>query len=257
MTLRWRCRAAIGWVLGSCLAVGPEVKTVAAPPASPALVQAGGMLARPPIEEGWAQVITITDEWIILENDRGQQYPVAIDSVSLLIVRWPTTFDRISPTALVEVTGVDLGSNTVQTDHIDVYEGAARSLVTPTFFSTNGNGIAMTPFDFTFNASAYGAPFPGLDMPIQGGAMMGPPQIHAVGTLAGLAPLRVATPANIVVSVLPSPGGMSISQVTAGTPGVIRPGDLVYFAVSAITPKTLVLARLIVLKAQPMDQFVR
>lgn len=250
-------RVAAWCILGASLAVLPGADAVGGPPARPAWVQAGGMLARPPIDSGWGQVITITDEWLVLENGRGQQFPVALDSVNMLVVRWPTTLDRIGPTALVEVTGVDLGSNTVQTNHLDVYEGAARGLVTPTYLSTSGNGTFNTPLAFTFNAGAYGAPFPGMDAPIQGGIMMGPPQIHAVGSPIGLGPLRVATPSNIVVRVIPSASGMSISQVTAGTPGVIRPGDLAYFEVAALTPKTLVLSRMVVLKAMPMDRFAR
>jgi hypothetical protein len=213
--------------------------------------------ARPGVYERWAEVITATREWLVLQDEEGKQYPVSLNAIGLFVTRWPTTLDRISPDALVEATGVDADSNRILTDHLDVFEGAARNMVVPGLVLITGSGRAYRPIDFTFNADAYGDPFPGLGPPIQGGVNTNPARMHIVGPLVRKAPVMIGWEGNNAMTVLAPPQGVSMSQITPGSAADIRPGDLVYFAAVDARPKSLVLEQLVVYKSMPIDQFVR
>ncbi len=208
-----------------------------------------------PAPQGWASVVSVTPQWIVIQNANGQQMPVSVGMINLFLIRWPTSPDQISPTALVEVTGMDIGSNRIRTDHADVYEGAARTLVSPTFLMIGGNGAIQRQIDFTFNQDAYGEPFPGLGRPLHGGVMTGPSQLHMVGPLVNRIPLQVAISGNNAITVLPIFGGLSLTSITRGSVGFVRPGDMVYYVTDAFTPKSLRLNQLIVYKRIPLSQF--
>jgi hypothetical protein len=165
--------------------------------------------------------------------------------------------DRISPTALVEATGVNAQSNRLLTDHLDIYEGGARNLVAPGLVMISGNNRGWRPIDFTFNADVYGDPFPGLGPPIQGGVYSGPARMHIVGPLISKTPVMVAWEGNNAMTVIGGPAGVSLSQITPGNIRDVKPGDLVYFAAVDARPKSLVLEQLVVYKAMPIDQFRR
>jgi hypothetical protein len=231
-------------------------RTIAQAPRRPAVPQGVAGAGRGPIAQGWAEVISVTDKWIVLQNERGQQFPLAFDSVGVFLVRWPADLSRISPDAMVEATGVDNGSRQITTDHVDVYEGAARNMVTPTVTSINGAGMVVRPIDYLFDAPVYGEPFPGVAPPIQGGVQVQAPQIHVVGPLAGLNPIRVATVGGNAVGVFPGPNGMDVTQVTAGSHTFVRCGDLIFYVASAVLPKTLAVSQLVVYKDIPLSRFV-
>ena len=120
-----------------------------------------------------------------------------------------------------------------------------------------GNGRNWRPIDFTFNSDVYGAPFPGLGPPIQGGVNSGPARLHIVGPLASKNPVMIAWEGNNAMAVVGGPAGVSLSQITPGALTDVRPGDLVYFAAVDARPKSLVLEQLVVYKSMPIDQFQR
>jgi hypothetical protein len=205
--------------------------------------------------EQWAQVVTVTPRWLILQDRDGRQYPVSTDAVRLFVIRWPTSLDRISPTALVEATGVEQVANRLIAPTLDVYEGAARSLVSPGVISVGVDGRMSHPIDYLYNPEVYGGPFPGMDAPIQSGPFTGPVRTHIVGPLVNRLPVQIAIGGNNVKTVLPAAAGFFLSQVTPGSAGMVKPGDLVYFQAFGAQPTTLMLGQLVVYKAMPIDQF--
>lgn len=214
------------------------------------MARAGGRA----VAGGWAEVVSVTNKWLVLQNERGQQYPVASDSVDFFFIRWPTTPARVSPDALVEATGIDNGSMEITTDHVDVYEGAARSLVSPTFMAINGAGGISRPIDYTFDAPVYGEAFPGIaPSPFRSGVPFQPPQIHVVGTLAGVNPIRIANQGGNPVSVLPAGNVLMMTQITPGSFSLLRPGDTVFFVASAMGPRSLTLSQLVAYKRVPFN----
>jgi hypothetical protein len=223
------------------------------------LIQAGTAAAqRPGVVEQWAEVLSVTPKWLVLQNQKGEQYPVSFEAVGLFLIRFPTTVDRIAPDALVEATGVDRGSNRIGVDHVDVFEGGARGMVAPGLLYITGSGRSYRPIDFTFNSDAYGDPFPGLGPPIQGGVNTGPAMTHLVGPVLNRFPLILGIEGNNRIVVLPlTPAGFSVSRIVPGSPGLVRPGDLVFFSAVEARPKSLILEQLIVYKRLPADQFDR
>jgi hypothetical protein len=210
----------------------------------------GGM-TKPQVEPqgDWGEVIMANGRWVVLQNSLGQQLPVTYDQIRQFVVRWPTRLDIVAADAFLEVTGVDIGSNQMRTDHIDVYEGNARSLVTPTMLRLFGANRVLTPFDLE-QAQLYGAviPFAAEEAGI-------PPRIHAVGNIQGYDPLRVGVAGNNWVAILPSEQGLDMTQVTLGTPSYVKKGDLVYYVPENAGPKSLAVGRFILYKKIPFRSF--
>lgn len=237
--------AAIGMIAGPT-----EPSARARPAPMPTQVHSG-------LTEQWGRILTVTPRWVVIQNDEGKQYPVSIDAIGLFLIRWPTTIDRVSPSALVEATGFDRGTNAVMTDHLDVYEGSARSLVTPGFMLLRGSAFFYRTYDFTGNMSAsLGMPFgtanPATDPTLNPAA---PALVHMVGPLGSINPASVQIPGNNAYMILPSPSGITVSQITPGNSGLLKPGDLVYLSVFEMRPRSLVLDQMIVYKTMPMDRF--
>lgn len=250
----WTIRASIG-LLALLLPFEPSRLASASPPAQAARAE-GQFYVQ------WGEVLTATDTWLVLRNREGQQFPVAFDAINLFVIRWPTTVDRISPLALIEVTGRNVQSNRIQTDQVDVFEGAAQQLVTPGLQVQSNRGYAVNTFDFTYNADAYGAPFPGLENPIQGNQWSPAGPMHLVGPLLNRVPLMVGFPLQTGLAassnsflILPSPAGIHLSQVTLGSPSLVQAGDIVYFVADSARPRSLTLVQLVVYKGMPLDQF--
>lgn len=210
----------------------------------------------------WTEVLTATDKWLVLRNPDGQQFPVAYDAINLFVIRWPTTIDRVSPLALIEVTGQNIQSNRIQTSQVDVYEGAAQQLVVPGLQVMSNRGYPVNTFDFTYNADAYGAPFPGLENPIQGNQWAPSGPMHLVGPLLNRVPLIVGFPLQTGLAassnaffIVPSPAGLQLSQVTLGTPSLVQPGDIAFMVADSARPRSLTLVQLVVYKGMPIDRF--
>jgi hypothetical protein len=205
-------------------------------------------------QPGWAQVITVTPKWLVLQNERGQQFPVAVDGIRMFLMRWPTSPDRLGPQSLVEVTGVDLGSYQAQTDHVDVYEGAAQSLVQPGHVRITSENRVTTDIDYVFDSNVYGEAFPSYSPTVMNPAGNGlPPRLHAVGTVVNQFPLRLVVPGGHTVQVIPSANGLSMTQVSPGSFSMVRPGDVAFFYATAAGAKSLDLSQLVVYKPGPMN----
>jgi hypothetical protein len=208
-------------------------------------------LSPPRFEPGgaWARVITATPKWLVLENAAGQQFPVSFNAVELFVIRWPTNLAMAGRGSLAEATGIDLSNGSLVTGHLDLYEGAARSLVSPTSLMLVGFNRVMTPTDpFQMNTFGQFTLLPGEELI--------PQRRHVVGPLLSASPIVIATPGNQVAQVVPGAGGMSVTQVTIGSPSFVRPGDAVWFLPINAGPQTLALGRMVVYKNVPMTQFI-
>jgi hypothetical protein len=207
-----------------------------------------------PAQQGYASVLTVTPRWLVIQNERGQQFPVAFDSVGLFLVRWPATAEHLLPgrdgvPPLVEANGRSAGANNVQTDHIDIYRGPGRGLVSPGILTPNL--LAIQPnFQFQVNLQF------NLFQPLQGvgGGPIMPENVgdlmFVVGPPINVDPLRLGIAGTNWVNVLPSPGGFAMNVVTPGSPSQIKPGDFVYYVAMQEEPKGLRLSQLVVYKTE-------
>lgn len=255
MATRLRRREWSAIVVVSLVAAGPflaardgRTQAIDAPPMYGADGAFGARLLsgmnKPTVEPrgDWAEVIMANSRWLVVQNAAGQQFPISYDSIRQFVVRWPTRLDLVSPGSLLEVTGVDVGSNQMRANHIDVYEGNARTLVTPTMLRLFGANRVLNPLDVE-QAQLYGAIFP-----FSPAETAMPPRIHVVGAILGLDPLRVGVEGNNWVAVLPSPDGLDMTQVTLGSPTHVKKGDPVYYIPENASTKTLSVSRLILYK---------
>ena len=87
-----------------------------------------------------------------------------------------------------------------------------------------------------------------------------PGVMHLVGNAINVNPLRLGVPGNNFVNVLPpSPGVMTMTQVTMGQTGFAGKGDFAYLTPvqgRAYTDKSLVIAQVVLYKKMRRDQFV-
>jgi hypothetical protein len=210
----------------------------------------GMQYPRIPPEGDWLEVMTVTNNWIVLQNARGQQFPVALKSVELFLMRWPTSLQEIPLGTVAEVTGVEVSNNQILATEMDVFSGPEQRFVTPAYNKLVGFNRIMTAFDVEM-MNIYG-----LGVPLLPGEQNIPLRLHVAGPIGSLIPLRIAIGANNSVVVMPGFGGMAIYQVTAGTPQLVRPGDMAYIVLGNFTPSTLELGQLVVFKAMSRSQFV-
>lgn len=197
----------------------------------------------------WGEVITATPKWLVIQNEEGQQFPIAVDSIRQFLVRWPSSVDALTPQSVVEINGFGMQNNAMMADHIDVYEEDAQSLVAPTYQSSHGFNRTITGFD--------------IDQMRENGITnfwtpqewMTPNQIHMVGNPVGSNPLRVAVMGSNAVTVMPSPDGLEMTQITLGTPTYARRGDKVYVVSDGAGTRGLDVSRLVLYKTIPIHQF--
>jgi len=218
--------------------------------------QTGGFLAPPMNSGAWAEVITATPKWLVIQNADGQQFPVSLSrqDIGLFVVRWPTTPSRLTPNSVVEVAGIDLGSNRVLSGHLDVFEPDAQSLLGgywPSVLAITAAGRVQTPYAADQNASYNGWDAVYL---ISGEAPM-PSRYHIVAPVGSVDPMTLAVGNGNFYAIVPPTGGTHMSRVTLGSANYVRPGDLVYFIPVQATAKGLVLSQLVVYKDIPFDQF--
>ncbi len=223
----------------------------------------GAPLPQLPPKGAWGEVIMANTKWIVIQNQQGQQFPIAMQEVQQFLIRWPTTPNALTPRSLVEAIGADVGSNTLRAEHIDVYEGPAQALVTPNLRSLLDNNNrpvttidpsysrSINAFDVGEQSSMYGWAFP-----VAPGIQGIPARLYAVGTVANLNPLRLNVPGNNIATVLPASGTISMTQVTRGASSFAKKGDLAFMMPIQVMPKSLVLSQLVVYKKIPLSQFV-
>jgi hypothetical protein len=225
--------------------------------------QPRGLPQLPP-QGAWGEVINATPRWLVIQNHTGQQFPIALTDVGEFLVRWPASLDGLGAGSLVEALGSDLGSNTVQVSHIDVFEGADRSLVSPTYNSLLANNAVVTTIDPSFNRFMNAWDYAGQTMlygwayPFPSGDNGIPTRLHVVGSVVQRIPLQLAVPGNNIATVVGVGGEnaqFTVSQVTKGSMNYARKGDYAFLMPSAINPKGLVVSQLILYKSIPLRQF--
>ncbi len=215
-----------------------------------------------PPDGAWGEVINATPRWLVIQNHSGQQYPIALEDIGEFLVRWPASVTGLGPDSLVEAVGNDLGSNVVEVSHIDVFEGADRTLVAPTYSSLLANNAVVTTIDPTFNKVMNAWDYAGQSMlygwafPIMNGANGIPSRLHVVGTVIERAPLRLAVPGNNFATII---GGnnvqFTVSQVTRGNMNHPRKGDYAFLLPRAINKRGLSVSQLVLYKSIGLRQF--
>jgi hypothetical protein len=257
------------WSLRVCLVLLPGLSALGLPShaQNPPLAfdqivgQPRGLPELPP-QGAWGEVINATPRWLVIQNHSGQQYPVSVDSVGEFLIRWPYSVAALTGQSVVEAVGRDLGSNVVETNHIDVFEGPDRSLVVPTYQSLIGNNMVVTTVDPGFNRFMNAWDYGGQRMlygwayPVSPGLQGIPARLHVVGNVADKDPLRLLIPGNNFAAVVAGANvEYTVSQVTRGSPAYVRKGDYAFMMPQEITPKGLVLSQLVVYKTIAFRQF--
>jgi len=268
--MKIRMRLGVATVLGLLVAAGHGFRADAQDPVNdlPATFAApsyywhmnkGGIQETVQKQSGlWAEVITANAKWIVIQDDQGNQYPIAADRIRQFLVRWPSNPALFTMNTLLEVTGPDAGSNTIVADHIDQFEDGAQSLVSPAVtnvynnygFNFNyGYNQTLAPWNVaassTFQATYYGLPF-GYAAPLP---------LHVVGRALGGDPIRVAGNGDNWYTVQPGSGGISITQVTIGNSSYAKRGDVVYFVLDNMSSRSLDITQLILYKKIPLRAF--
>ena len=218
----------------------------------------------------WAEVVSSTSRWIVVQNQEGQQFPIAGDRIHQFLVRWPSLLADLTPGSLVEATGTQTSSASMMTDHIDVYEADAQNLVTPTMQGVGPAGPAGATAGFSGNYSFINYQslnFGSLnwtEMPSSGtvnwtetpniGVNSG--MLHVVGHPTAVNPLTLAgfAPTPPTMTVAPA-GGMTVTQVTLGTNSYAKKGDLVHVIAETALPRGLDVNQLVLYKKVRLSQF--
>ncbi|MFO0908150.1 MAG: hypothetical protein U0794_07290 [Isosphaeraceae bacterium] len=215
-----------------------------------------------PPQGAWGEVIFANSKWIVVQNHQGQQFPVSMEAVSQFLIRWPSSLDALTNDSVVEAIGPDLGSNTLRTDHIDVFEGADRTLVSPVYARVLPNNRFETAIDPAFNRFMNGFDIGAQNLlfgwayPVGPDEMGIPARLHVVGRVIATNPLRLALPGNNFANILPmEPGVLSITQLTRGDSSFAEKGDLVYLMPTALNARTVVLSQLVLYKKLSVRQF--
>jgi hypothetical protein len=205
----------------------------------------------------WAEVINVTAKWLVVQNEAGQQFPIGSDRVRQFLIRWPLSTSQITPQSMLEVTGSNDGSNVIITDHLDVYENDAQSLVSPTVNNLFGDYEALSYGNFQ-TLSAYGTatqdPF-GIGAFLAASGGTNPVRKHVVGHALANDPIQVAGFGLNWYTISPSLAGMSVTQVTLGSNNFARRGDLVYVVPENLGPRSVDVAQLVLYKKIPLRQF--
>lgn len=214
------------------------------------MAPAGNQVPYIPPTGDWAEIVTVTPKWLVIQNQKGQQFPVSLEAIGDFVIRWPIDPSQITAGALLEVTGLDMASLGVKTDHVDVFEGNARRMVTPMVQHLMGYNRQPTALDM-LNVGVYG-----YGIPMLPGEEQIPNRLYVAGPIAAVNPLRIAVDGNNMLPVVPWEGGIQFSQVTPGLPSYLRPGDLLYVVPMDFTVKSLILDQMVAYKAMSLSQFV-
>jgi hypothetical protein len=229
---------------------------------------AGGILPLPPPppQGAFYEVIFANPQWIVVQNERGQQFPVSAGLIQQFLVRWNADLRDLNPGVLVETVGPEVIGMTIQTNHIDLFMGSDQVLVKPQYASILPINRPVTAIDPTYQRYMSGYDIAAQNQlyawvyPTVPGDNGIPGVMHVVGSAISPVPLRLAVPGNNFVTVLPpNPGVMSITQVTLGNTSFARKGDFAFLTPvqgRAVSEKSLILAQLVLYKKVRRDQFV-
>jgi len=215
-----------------------------------------------PPQGAWGEIINVTSRWVVIQNHSGQQYPIAVDDLGEFLVRWPSSLDALGPQSVVEAVGHDLGSNVAQVTHVDVFEGADRTLVAPTYNSLLPNNAMVTTVDPGFNRFMNAWDYGGQNLlygwayPVNAGMLGIPARLHVVGNVVNRAPLQLNILGNNFATVVPLPNEQfTVTQMTRGAISYIKKGDYAFLMPQTITPRGLVLSQFLLYKTIPWRQF--
>jgi len=203
---------------------------------------------------------------VVVQNDQGQQFPIAADAINQFLIRWPASITDLSPAILVEAIGPEQSAMVIATNHIDIFAGSDRILVQPGYASVLPIQRPVIAIDPTFQRNMNGFDVSAQNTlyswvyPVSTGQNGIPGQMHAVGNAIMVNPLRLGVPGNNFVTVLPaSPAGISITQVTRGSASFAKKGDYAFLTPiqgrSSVGEKSLYLAQLVLYKQIRSDQF--
>ena len=221
-----------------------------------------------PPKGAWGEVIMANSKWLVVQNHEGQQFPVAVDSIDRFLIRWPTDLSAITADSVIEAIGTQVTATTMRTDHIDVFEGSNKTLVSPTFLTLTPNKTAQTLVDPMFNRymnsatigaynQQFGWVFPsGMDgdgaVEVGGSAT----RLHVVENAVGNDPLSIAIGGNNAMTILEDESGpMTINEVTRGNTGLAEKGDFIYLVPTDMTPRTVVLSQAVLYKKIPLREY--
>ena len=231
-------------------------------PAFDAVVGHPRGLPQLPPQGAWGEVINVTPRWLVIQNHVGQQFPVSIDDIQEFLIRWPTSADTLNQQSVVEAIGQDVGSNTVRTNHVDVFVGPDRSLVAPTYNSVLPNNMVVTTLDPGFNRFMNAFDVAGQSMlygwayPVAPGLGGIPARLHVVGSWLANSPLRLAVPGNNMAAVIPDDTGqITMTRVTRGDMKYARKGDYAFMLPMQTLPRGLAVSQLVLYKQMPYEQF--
>lgn len=198
----------------------------------------------------WAEIINVTAKWMVVQNQLGQQFPIASDHVRQFLVRWPSAPSLLTTNSMIEVTGAQGPSNVIIADHVDQYEADAQSLVSPAVNNLYGFNRTLSAFDVdqmnTFGTVYWMTP----------AEYAVPSRMHVVGhAVANDLGIQVSGFGNNAYIIQPSANGMSMTQVTLGTNSFARRGDTVYLVPENVGARSLDIAQLVLYKKIPIRQF--
>lgn len=199
----------------------------------------------------WAEVIASTSRWIVVQNQDGQQFPIATDRIRQFLVRWPSSVNDLSPVSMVEATGMQTGANELMVDHIDVYEADAQNLVSPTVQNLSG-GKQQQPMTFdSFTQSNFGI----INYQEVRDPNVSTMVTHVVGRSSAINPIQLTGVGGSPITVIPGQNGMSVTQVTLGTNSFAKKGDMVHLIPETALPRGLDVSQLVLYKKIPLRQF--
>ncbi len=208
-----------------------------------------------PDQGDWLEVLTVTDKWLVLQNEQGQQFPVSFDAVDLFVIRWPIALGQLGVNDLVETTGIDLGTQVIAADHVDVYRGNARNLVTPTIQRIMGMNRVVTLFDAE-RQNVLGLTYQYTLTPQE---WFMPWRYHVVANPINIDPLTVSVGGNNGMTITGGSSGFGLTEITRGVPSFVRAGDVAYAVplLNRTTPRSMVLSQLVIYKDISVDAFAR
>jgi hypothetical protein len=212
--------------------------------------RSGAIVAKLPPNGGWAEVIAVTPEWLVIQNERGQQLPIEVSRIGTFSIRWPIELDRVALGTMAEVIGRDLGTNQILADQVDLFEGRSANLISPSIERIADSGRRMDVLDLDLRTPDGTGSFRFL----QPDDLAAPLRLHVVGPVVSLHPLRIGVQAINPVTVFPGSESFLINSVTPGSPETVHKGDIVYFASIEAMSRSLILGELVVYKKPGLSQ---
>lgn len=208
------------------------------PPAQPRVAPAGF----------WTRALTVTPEWLVVENEEGQQFPIAIAAVKSYLVRLAITPNEIPPGSVAIFNALVGPTGELFTDQIDLPEGVLRAGLVPQSLTIGANGLSyeeMILFN-TITERIFGR---GLAI----AQFAGPTYRHTVGPVVNANPIRIEIPVGQFATVLPASPNFRVYRVRqdVGAFASVAPGDWVYIVPAPnnpLAPESLVPAKMIVYK---------